>query len=484
MSLRVKFMFFMSENFVFTQGRQPNLVPAPGRFMHLKINLIVGLALIVGLIGCATSRPDIAKSDLPPGDMPSFHSLAASGNVLQEPLEIKEPTGSITLREAIALALVKNPELAAFSWEIRARKARMLQAGLLPNPELQVELQDIAGSGVYRGTRSAESTIQLSQLIELGGKRSRRVRGKKFEKDLADWDYRAKKIDILTLATHAFIEVLSAQQQLVLAEKSVRLAEEIVHTVSGRVRAGKVLPVEETRANVSLFSVQIEVEQARQRLDSARKGLTSAWGSTNPKFERAEGDLSAVSPVPLFDPLISSLSQNPDIARLDTETALGQAMVDLEKSRAFPDITVSAGYRRFNASDDNAIVVGASIPLPLFNKNQGGKQEALHRLAKIEKERHFVQTRLRTALAKAYNRLSVAYFKTHTLKTKIIPGAQTAFDITNQGYRLGKFRYLNVLDTQRTLFDAQVEYIQALTEYHKAVADVERLIGGSMSDIR
>ncbi len=85
-----------------------------------------------------------------------------------------EPTGSITLRQALSLALIRNPQLKAFSWEVRAREAQALQAGLLPNPELESLLEDFGGTGSVEGFKGTETTILLSQLIPLAGKISKR----------------------------------------------------------------------------------------------------------------------------------------------------------------------------------------------------------------------------------------------------------------------------------------------------------------------
>jgi cobalt-zinc-cadmium efflux system outer membrane protein len=130
----------------------------------------------------------------------------------------KDPTGTITLSDAVSLALLNNPELKAFSLEVRVLEAQTLQAGLLPNPEIDTELENFMGSGEFDAFDSVETTIQLSQLIELGGKRSKRKRVSSLERDLAEWDYLTKRADVLTEVTKAFIEVLAAQEHLSLSE--------------------------------------------------------------------------------------------------------------------------------------------------------------------------------------------------------------------------------------------------------------------------
>ena len=451
--------------------------------MHSKTTLIIGLALLAGLIGCASKRLDLDKSDLGPG-VSSSYSLEAPENALQAPLEIKEPTGSITLREAIALAIVKNPELAAFSWEIRAREARMLQAGLLPNPEITTEFQDIDGSGVYSGTNRAESTIQLSQLIELGGKRSKRKRVTSLSRDLAWWDYETKRLDVLTDVSKAFIDLLAAQERLSLNKELMRLAEQVLDTVSERVKAGKVSPVEKTKAGVALSMTRIKWEWAKGNMETALKRLAAAWGSTSPAFKKAEGDLDNIPSIQSLEQLVDSISKNPDIARWAAEMEKRRAAVEFEDSKKIPNLTLSGGIRHFNDTSDNAFILGVSVPIPLFNRNQGSSMEARHKLAKAEKEQNASELRVRTSLVVTYQTLSTAHAEAMTLKNEILPGAGKAFDAVKEGFRFGKFSFLNVLDSQRTLFEAKSQYIEALTVFHKAIADVERLTGKGVEDIR
>ncbi|MFQ5453667.1 MAG: TolC family protein, partial [Candidatus Zixiibacteriota bacterium] len=156
------------------------------------------------------------------------------------PKAIEEPTGMIALNQAVALALIKNPELEAFSLEIRAREANALQAGLLPNPEIDVEVENAGGSGSFNGFNQTETTIQLSQLIEIGNKRALRARVASLSQELAGWDYETIRVDVLTQVSKAFTDVLGAQQQLKLMQGLVSLAQKVKSTASERVKAGKV----------------------------------------------------------------------------------------------------------------------------------------------------------------------------------------------------------------------------------------------------
>jgi outer membrane protein, heavy metal efflux system len=154
-----------------------------------------------------------------------------------------------------------------------------------------------------------------------------------------------------------------------------------------------------------------------------------------------------------------------------------QAALRVEESKRIPDVTVSGGVRNVNETDDTGFVVRLSLPLVLFDRNQGGVLEARHRVAGAEAERRATEMRLAVALAEAYQALLTAYRNVTVIRQEVLPAAQEAFEVATEGYRQGKFGFLDVLDAQRTLFETRGQYLEALSAHHKAVADAERLIG-------
>ena len=444
--------------------------------MSLKSVILVGIPLTVLLTSCTASRAEQvgSKSRLPERDIPT--ARASQEPLVPEAAPAIEPVGTIALPQALALALARNPALAAFSREIRAREGLVLQARLLPNPELGVTAENF-GNSRLQGLDGPATTVSLSQLILLGGKRAKAIRVTQLDQDLAVWDYEAKRLDILTQVVQAFVEMLQAQEGLALADDLLRLTGQVVEAVSARVRAGKVSPVEETRARVSLASVEVERKRAQRELEAARKRLAATWGSTAPRFETAVGRLDGVRPIHSLEALLDRLEQNPDLARWASEITQRQASIDLERSRAIPDAIVSLGMRQFINTNDSALVAGVSIPLPVLNRNQGNIQAAHQRLTRAMEERRATEVLVTTALNTVYQRLATAHAEVTTLKAEVLPGAKRAFEAVSRGYRLGKFSLLDVLDAQRTLFGAKAQYLQALASYHQAVAEVERLIG-------
>jgi cobalt-zinc-cadmium efflux system outer membrane protein len=386
-------------------------------------------------------------------------------------------TGIITLRDAVTRTMVNNPKLKAFSLDIRIAEARKLQAGLLPNPEIKVEVEEFGGTGGRAGFDSSETSIQIGQLIELADKRSKRTNLAVIEKDLAELDFESKRLDVISDVANAFIDVLAAQEQLDLSKELVDLSEKAYSTVAERVKAGEDSPVEQTKAKIVLSNTRIEFEKAVKELASARYQLAATWGSSNPAFEKVSGGFYEISPAPALEELTGMISQNPDMMRWQAEKERRLAALELEKAKAASDIKLGGGIQYFDEGDDSAFILGLSIPFPIFDRNQGNIQQAMYLLAKTKEHRKAVETDLRAKLAEASMKLSSSFSELTIIENDVLPLAENAFDATNQGYREGKFEYLVVLDAQRTFFEVRAKYIQALTGYHKARAHVERLIG-------
>ncbi len=393
---------------------------------------------------------------------------------------IKEPIDQLVLAQALVLALTGNPKLAAFSQEIRAREAATIQANLLPNPTFGVQASNF-GNNKFKGADGDAITIELSQLVELGGKRAARTEVATLNQELANWDYETQRMNVLTQVTQAYIEVLANQQRLNLAEKLLDLAKKMFEIATVKVRSGYVAPLEKTKAKVIQASAKIDLQRAQKQLLVSRQRLASTWGSTQALFQLALGDLEDTQQPPVWQDLIQRIKDNPDLARWVTEINQRQALIGMEKSKAIPDVTLNLGTNTYLDGDDYNMNAGFSMPLPLFDSNQGSILAAQRRLNKAEDERRNAEINTLTALNVVYQQLNSAYVELTTLRADVIPGAESAFKAASRGYRLGEYDFLQVLDAQRTLVGVKTQYIQAQADYHLNVARIERLIGGSLT---
>ncbi|ODT78377.1 MAG: transporter [Nitrosomonadales bacterium SCN 54-20] len=395
----------------------------------------------------------------------------------------------LILEEALYLALQHNPELAALDKEVRALEGTILQAGLLRNPELSVNVDNAGNMGnIQRPGTSINPTIKgnveqqdlivrVSQLIELGGKRAARVHAASLGQELAGKDYETKRLELAARVANGFIEVLAGQEQLKLAEESQQLAQRVVDTVSKRVQAGKAPPIEETKVGVAFSTTRIALGQAQRELASARKRLAFLWGDSLPEFGKVLGDLQASVTLPTYEALVEFALSSPMADRAKKGIEHREALLEVERAQRVPNITIGGGVIKHWESGGTLALVGISMPLQLFDRNQGNLREAHQRVNKALDEQIATDLRLKTELAQTYEALSATQNEIRVLRNEILPAARSAFEVTNKGYELGRFSFLEVLDAQRTLFQNQILHVRALANYQRLVNEIERLIG-------
>lgn len=385
------------------------------------------------------------------------------------------PVAQITLAQAIDLALRRNPELIASGYGISAAQARVLQAAARPNPELGLELENFAGSGSLRGTDALETTLSLSQVVELGGKRQLRVAVAESDLDVVSIEQRARQLDVLADVTRRFIDVVAAQERLRFAEQSSQLARKTLEAIATRVDAARSPEAERSRARIAVTRSQLEQAQARSELQSARYTLAALWGDMQPAFSAAQANLFAFPALDNFESLLARLERNPDFLRFASEARLRDAELRLAQAQARPNMAFSLGVRRFEENDDAALVGGFSMALPVFDRNRGAIREAQVRRDQSEAERDAAFARTRAGLFGLYQEVSAARVRSDTLRSEAIPQAQTALEQTQYGYERGRFSFLELVTAQQELLGLQEAAIDAAADHHRLLAEIERL---------
>ena len=406
-----------------------------------------------------------------------FALLPVAGSFAQEPRGIsdesrifQEPAGPLTMEAAIRFALEANPTIMAARREIEASDAQVLQGSLRPNPGFSYSVEN-AG----RISRSSAALVEMP--IERGDKRAARVDAAQRGRDVALSDLGGRQLKVRADVMAAFFDVLAAQDVLALAQDSVNLARRATDIAAKRVTAGKVSPVEETKARVAEAGVRVALTQAQSELRNARRRLSSLWGNPSPRFSEAQGDVDWLPPMPAPELLEQRLITSPALQRAQLELERRKSLVNVEQSKTVQDFTVSVGVKRREESQNEQMTFGFSIPLPLYNRNQGNLLEALRREDKARDE--LLATRI-TLISDAYQvmeRLRARREEAQLLRTEVVPGAKSAYEAATIGFENGKFSFLEVLDAQRTFFSAKSQYLNALAAVHRAVTDLEAILG-------
>lgn len=382
---------------------------------------------------------------------------------------------AITLAEAQALALTHNPDLAHARLELQALQGAEAQAGARPNPELGVLLEDTRAA-----TRT--TTVQLSQAIELGGKRAARQAAAAQAREQAAVALTARQADVRAAVAAAFFELLGADAQRQLAEAGVKLAQDAAGAADKRLQAGKVPPLEVAKARVAEAQARAELAQAHSEGLQARARLAALWGQGPQAVTHAEGGAGTLPDQPSEAQLAAWAADAPalQLARLDI--AHRQALTDGERARRTPDVTVTVGAKRDAELGRTQAVIGFSLPLPVADRNQGGLLEALRREDQAREALAATTLRLQADVAAAAERLRASREQARLLADDALPVAQTAFETAMKGYELGKFAFLDVLDAQRSLFQLRRQQLQHTADAHRAAADLARLLGRAPQD--
>lgn len=373
----------------------------------------------------------------------------------------------LTLAEAIRLALQFSPQIVANQQELAASDGTVIQAGARPNPEIQALIEDTR-------RESRTTTVQFSQPIELGGKRSARVSVAELGRAQTAVDVEGRRAQIRADVSDAFFGAVIAQERVQLAQASAELSGRAADAASKRVQAGKVSPVDETRAKVAHAGVRVELRQAQGELRSARQRLTALLGPAAPRAQVLAWQSNALPALLSAD---TSLTDVPALRQARLEVDRRQAMVELERARRIPDMTLTLGAKRDQQVGRNQTVIGLSIPIPVLDTNRGNLLQALRLHDKAEADLQATRIRVETEWTQLSERQRSAQAEVQAMKEEVLPGAESAWQAATTGFELGKFSFLDALDAQRTLFQARAQYLRALNELYRTTADIDRLLG-------
>lgn len=398
-----------------------------------------------------------------------------------------EPAVPLTLRQAIDAALVTHPELQTFAFEFRAQDARTRQAGLRPAPEASIDAENVLGTGETRGADAAEFTFALSQVIELGGKRDARVAAAQAGYGALEVERQARQLDVLAEVTRRFITVAARQEQLRLAGSAVGLAEKTVAGSETRVEAAKSPHAELDRARIALDRARLDERRTAVELDAARKQLAATWGESQPviggrSFGEVEADLFTLPPAGNFAELVARLASNPDSLRFASETRLRDAELRLAATQRRPDVTVAAGVRRLQATQDQAFVASLSMPLFSGRRAESFVAEAQATRERVDAERRIAQVKAEATLYELQRELSRTVAEAGTLSADIVPRTAEALRETEYAYERGRYSYLELVDAQREFLAVQAALIDTAASAHLLRAEIERLTNAPLAD--
>ncbi len=410
-------------------------------------------------------------------------------------LRAQGPVAPVGVDELISLALKNNRELAAVRQRLPEARGLLRQAGARPAPTV-----DFSGTtGRPLGTVGEEQySASYNFIVETGGKRVRRVEVAETGITLAQAEFDERARQLAYEITNLYADATAQMRKMDRLDRLIALNQESIRLTDARVREGDAAPLEHQLLAVDLSRAEADRASTAGRLEATVLELKQVIG-----IDAAASIEIAPSPVAPALVDVSSLRdrglrERPDVklARLLEEH--GAAETRLAQAQGRPDVTLSANYSRQYArfdeqlgmseagppvplrDRDDVLTVGVQIPIGTRKRNQGNVEAAAARAAAARIRREYLETRIPAEVAAALRRFQAAHSALAIFDTRILGQSEKNLGIIRQAYQLGQFRLLDVLTEQRRLLETQLSYIDVQTELAKALADLERAVGGRL----
>ncbi|MEK7686254.1 MAG: TolC family protein [Verrucomicrobiota bacterium] len=377
---------------------------------------------------------------------------------------------ALTLDQALDMAERLQPELAEAKARVEAAEGRVRQAGLFPNPDAVARME----SARFRDrTGQAEYPVGLSQSVPLGSRLSKARQAEQLERELWARGLEVKQRDIRQRVHSAFATALYQEKACQAQTEILQNTEKAVATTHARLEVGDALREDVARVEMELARAKVELKRAESLREQSLAALALAIGDSALSVRSLAGSLDVTFEIPTLESLAANLSAHPEMAMADADVRARNARVDLAKAERIPDVKVDLLYRRLQASKENAFDVGLSIPLPLFNRNQGRLREARAEVAAAEARSRLTQNELTTRLCESYLQLAAALANSRTLKTEILARAETVLKSAEARYAAGDISLTEILPVRRDWAAVQLSYLESLRDVMLAWAEVK-----------
>ena len=383
----------------------------------------------------------------------------------------------LTLRRAVELALQYNVQLKATDAARAAERARGDALALGPQYRVGAEFENFAGTGELSGADSLESTLSLASVVELGGKRERRLDVAASRLEVADAEARVRRLDAAAGVGRRYVDLVRSEALVALGRDNVAVAQRIVDAVRMRSAAARASRAEVAKAEIALNRARLDQQSAVGALRAARVALSVLWGQVEPDFGTTTGDLYRLPEYEPIDALFARMEQNPDLMLFASQLRLEDARVRLVEAARHGDVGWSAGIRRFEQPADQAFVIGVELPLGSVARSEPLRREAAAERDRLQFEAQARRLELHAALVAAYGQLEQSRRALSALREQSTPLAEEALRLSELGYQSGRYSLLELTDAQSQLLDVRAQSIAAATDYFVVLIETQRLVG-------
>lgn len=402
---------------------------------------------------------------------------AAYAVLLSGALAAQADDSAITLSEAMARARAHHPVLSVGEAALQAQAGRMAEAALPVQSNVELIVEDVGGTGDQQGFSVAQTTLSLSHVMELGGKRHARMTVAETELAVLEADRDGLRLDVGAEVARRFVDTLRAQADFELARDTSQVTERTLAAVDKRVKNAQALPAEAARAHVALEQSKLDVDHAEHGLRSAKNSLAAAMGERAANFGRSEGTLLELTPSVPFEELEARIEATPQFERFASEARVRDAQIRLAELRRRPDLRTQIGVRQYADGDDVALVAGISVPIGSSRRAAPGIEIARADRKRIEAEKRVAYLKVRAQLFEQYQELEHARREFGVLRETIIPQLEGALQKSEYAYQRGRYSYLEWTEVQRELFMARRRLNEVAANFHTLRIEIERLSG-------
>lgn len=386
----------------------------------------------------------------------------------------------ITLKQALQWTLQDNGRLKTYPLAIRGSEAMNIQAGLTPNPQLTVEVENALGTEQFEGFDGAQISLLISQVIELGDKRDNRVRYANAKTQKLKSEYEKVRLSLLVETSRRFYRMLVLQAKSQLLKSRLQQENKALKIVEKLAKAGAVGQADVSKMALTVgrtYALQTNLKN-QQRL--AQMQMTAMWMEEAQGNELATGDLSDLPELPQVDKVQASIANWPSVKQQRALQQLAAGKLKLARSNGTADVTLGVGIRQHQESGDQSLNFSFSMPLAIDNPNQGNIQAAIAEVDLGAQQTEIIKQQLKLSLVETYQLLSGYYQQVDLLKKQLLPQAKRLLAETERGYQQGRYSVLQWVDAQAELFSIEESIIDLYQNIYLSLLELERITGQSI----
>lgn len=387
---------------------------------------------------------------------------------------------TLTKDAAIQRILDTSLSLEAGRARIAEMDANITQMGVKPNPTIGAEVENFTGTGPFTGLDRTELTVTYAQLYERGNKRSLRTDLARKEAGITEAEWHVRRLDLIHLAEMAYVQAVAAKARVAALETQLVILRDIETAIRKRVRAGKDSELAAQNAAIRALNAENKLQEAKRHFETAKLALAGLWGSETADFTLASTDLLAL-PIAVKAVSPNAVQDGPDMVVWYKKEAAQSAALRLEKAKAVQDPTVRVGLRYHQQTSDVAAVAGVTIPLAVHDTNKGNISRARAAVSRSRFEQMEVERQLSRRLMMAHNQQLTAFQSARKLDANW-RAAETAKQLVMDRMAKGAASYLDVFAAQSLLADIEMQQLDAVTRFHLAQADIDRLTATYSTD--